>query len=153
MIFKEDINAVIDRAFLEGVDKFYLPSISSKEIDNLLLLEEKFPGKCFAMMGLHPCNVKKNYKDELNIVQQWLQKRKFAAIGEIGLDFYWDKTFIQQQYDAFKIQIEWSLQYNLPIVIHTRNAMRENSERYKRISIKKYPWNIPLFQWNFRRWQ
>ena len=123
--FKPDIREVINRAEAEGVEKFYLPAIDSTEIDNMLLLEKKFPGKCMAMMGLHPCSVKENYKDELFIVKEWLNKRKFAAIGEIGLDFYWDKTFTKQQYEAFRVQIEWSLEYNLPIVIHTRNAMQE----------------------------
>ncbi len=123
--FKTDIKEVLKRAETEGVNKFYLPGIDSSEIENIILLEEKFPGKCIAMMGLHPCSVKENYQDELAVVADWLSKRKFAAVGEIGLDFYWDKTFIDLQYEAFKIQIELSLQYKLPIVIHTRNAMQE----------------------------
>lgn len=123
--FKNDINEVIKRAEDEGVQKFYLPAIDSSEIENMLLLEEKFPGKCLAMMGLHPCSVKENYLEELAIVKDWLTKRKFAAVGEIGLDFYWDKTFVAQQYEAFRVQIDLSLQYNLPIVIHTRDAMQE----------------------------
>jgi len=129
--FKPDINEVINRAEAEGVKKFYLPGIDSTEIDNMLLLEKKFPGKCMAMMGLHPCSVKENYGDELSIVKEWLSKRKFAAVGEIGLDFYWDKTFTQQQYEAFRMQIELSLQYKLPIVIHTRNAMQETIDVVK----------------------
>ncbi len=123
--FKNDITQVMDRAGATGVKKFYLPGIDSTAIDNMLLLEEKFPGKCFAMMGLHPCSVKENFQDELTIVKKWLAKRKFAAVGEIGLDFYWDKTFTIQQYEAFRMQIELALQYKLPIVIHTRNAMQE----------------------------
>ena len=123
--FKADIDAVIKRAEAEGVNKFYLPAIDSREIENMLLLERTFPGKCFAMMGLHPCSVKANYEEELAIVKEWLTKRQFAAIGEIGLDFHWDKTFAEQQYDAFRTQIELSLHYNLPIVIHTREAMQE----------------------------
>jgi len=129
--FKTDIKEVVIRAEAEGVNKFYLPGIDSSEIENILLLEEKFPGKCIAMMGLHPCSVMENYQDELAIVADWLSKRKFAAVGEIGLDFYWDKTFTDQQYIAFKIQIELSLQYNLPIVIHTRNAMQETIDVVK----------------------
>jgi len=129
--FKMDINAVIERAATEGVNKFYLPGIDSAEIENILLLEEKFPGKCIAMMGLHPCSVKENYAEELNIVKDWLAKRKFAAVGEIGLDFYWDKTFTVQQYEAFRMQIELALQYDLPIVIHTRNAMQETIDVVK----------------------
>ena len=83
------------------------------------------------MMGLHPCSVKENYWDELRIVKEWLSKRKFAAVGEIGLDFYWDQTFIAQQYEAFRMQIEFSLQYDLPIVIHSRNAMQETIDVVK----------------------
>jgi TatD DNase family protein len=129
--FKNDITAVIKRAEDEGVQKFYLPGIDSSEIENILLLEAKFPGKCIAMMGLHPCYVKENYQEELATVKDWLTKRKFAAVGEIGLDFYWDKTFATQQYNAFRLQIELSLQYNLPIVIHTRNAMQETIDVVK----------------------
>jgi TatD DNase family protein len=123
--FTADIDEVIKRAVIEGADKFYLPAIDSTTHEQMIKLEENYPGKCIAMMGLHPCSVKENYAEELHIVEDWLAKRKFAAVGEIGLDFYWDKTFIQQQYDAFRKQIELSLQYKLPIVIHTRNAMPE----------------------------
>jgi len=129
--FKKDIEQVIERAEAEGVRKFCLPGIDSSEIDNMLLLEERFPGKCIAMMGLHPCSVKENYQDELDIVKNWLTKRKFAAVGEIGLDFYWDETFAEQQYIAFRTQIELSLKYNLPIVIHTRDAMQETIDVVK----------------------
>ena len=129
--FKNDITDVIKRAEFESVEKFYLPAIDSFEIENMLLLETKFPGKCIAMMGLHPCYVKENYQQELDIVSSWLSKRKFAAVGEIGLDFYWDKTFVKQQYSAFRAQIELALQYNLPIVIHTREAMQESIDVVK----------------------
>jgi TatD DNase family protein len=134
--FKNDIGEVIDRAIGEGVGKFYLPAIDSIETKRLLDLESRFPGKCFAMMGLHPCSVKENYKNELKAVKEWLDKRSFAAIGEIGLDFYWDKTFTQQQYESFEQQIEWSIEYDLPIVIHTRNAMTETIEVVKKYSSK-----------------
>lgn len=126
--FKAGIIEVMERAFASGVNKFYLPAIDSSEHANMFLLEEKYPAACMAMMGLHPCSVKENYHNEIKIVEEWLAKRKFAAIGEIGLDFYWDKTFIKQQYEAFRMQIELSLQHKLPIVIHTRNAMQETIE-------------------------
>lgn len=129
--FKNDIPEVIKRAEDEGISKFYLPGIDSSEIENMLLLETKFPGKCIAMMGLHPCYVKENFLEELAVVKEWLAKRKFAAVGEIGLDFYWDKNFVMQQYEAFRLQIELSLQYDLPIVIHTRNAIRETIDVVK----------------------
>src|ERR1700712_3674349 len=114
--FTDDIQGIIDRALDEDIKKFYLPGIDSSTIDNMLQLENKYPGKCFSMMGLHPCSVKENYLDELKLVQYWLSKRKFAAVGEIGLDFYWDRSFDSQQYQAFHQQIEWALDHNLPIV-------------------------------------
>lgn len=123
--FAGDIKEVIERAEKEQVGRFYLPAIDSSTHDNMLLLEEQYPGKCRAMMGLHPCSVNGGYIHELKMVEDWLTKRKFVAIGEIGLDFYWDKTFTAEQYTAFRQQIELALQYQLPIVIHTRNAMAE----------------------------
>ena len=132
--FAGDIDSVITNANAIGVKKFYLPAIDSTATDAMLLLEEKFPGKCIAMMGLHPCYVKENYKEELELVNSWLAKRKFAAIGEIGLDYYWDRTFVKQQEEAFRTQIEWALQYKLPVVIHTRNAMQETINIVKEYS-------------------
>ncbi len=123
--FVADIDEVIKRALLEGVQRFYLPAIDSKTLNSMLALEEKYPGVCIALAGLHPCSVHENYREELLIVEEILSKRRFVAVGEIGLDFYWDKTFTMQQYDAFNIQIELSIQYNIPIVIHSRNAMQE----------------------------
>jgi TatD DNase family protein len=123
--FIADINEVLDRAATENVNKFYLPAIDSTTHNNMILIEEKYKDKCEAMMGLHPCSVKENYISELQIVEHWLQQRKFAAIGEIGLDFYWDKTFTTQQHEAFIFQIELAIKYKLPIVIHTRKAMSE----------------------------
>jgi TatD DNase family protein len=123
--FAADIDKVIERAAAEGVEKFYLPAIDSTATASMLALEARFTGKCIAMMGLHPCYVKENYKDELQQVEEWLGKRSFAAVGEIGLDHYWDKTYVKEQEEAFRLQVEWSIKYNLPIVIHTRNAMQE----------------------------
>src|SRR5829696_7840667 len=88
--FEEDIETVLQRADQEGITKFFLPAIDSASHDRVLMLESRFSSKCVAMMGLHPTSVKENYEEELRIVEQWLQKRKFAAVGEIGLDFYWD---------------------------------------------------------------
>jgi TatD DNase family protein len=94
----------------------------------MLALEKKYPGVCISMMGLHPCYVKENVQDELAIVEKWINQRDFVAIGEIGLDFYWDKTFVEQQRAAFETQMEWALAKKWPIVIHTRNAMQETIE-------------------------
>lgn len=123
--FENDIAQVIENAQQEAVQQFYLPNIDSASIEDMLQLEAKYPGVCIAMMGLHPCSVKENYNEELQTVENWLQKRSFAAVGEIGLDFYWDRSFEIQQYDAFRRQTELALQYRLPIVIHTREAMQQ----------------------------
>ena len=132
--FEADLEAVMQRAFEAGVQKFYLPAIDSNTTADMLRLEKSYPGICIPMAGLHPCSVKDNYVQELELVNRMLSQRKFAAIGEIGLDLYWDKTFIHQQYDAFNQQIELAMAYQLPIVIHTREAMKETLkviENYK----------------------
>ena len=134
--FEVDIEEVIQNATIEGVQKFYLPGIDSTAIESMLALEKQFPEKCIPMMGLHPCYVKNNYNEELEIVRGWLTKRVFVAIGEIGLDFYWDKTFVTQQYQVFRTQIEWAIEYNRPIVIHTRNAMQETINLVKEYKSK-----------------
>jgi len=134
--FKNDIGEVMERAIQSGVERFYLPGIDSTVIPDMLQLEEKYPGRCFAMMGLHPCSVKENYQEELSIVETWLNQRPFAAVGEIGLDFYWDKTFADQQYEAFDQQMQWALDRKMPIVIHTRNAMQETINRVKPFASK-----------------
>ena len=126
-----EIDAILNNAVAVGIEKIIMPGIDSTCIDDMLLLETKYPNKCIAMMGLHPCYVKENYVTELAIVEDWLSKRKFVAIGEIGLDFYWDKTFTEQQYKAFETQMQWAIDYNTPIVIHTRNAMGETIEAVK----------------------
>ena len=124
--FTDDIAEVIQRAESEGVEQFYLPAIDSSVLEDLLALEQRYPGKCIAMMGLHPCSVKANFEEELRLVEEWLGRRKFAAVGEIGLDFYWDRTFEAAQFDAFHRQIEWALHAQLPIVIHSRESISES---------------------------
>jgi TatD DNase family protein len=134
--FAQDIDSVMLRADNEGIKKIFFPAIDSSHHDEMFLLEQKFPNTCFLMMGLHPCSVKENYLDELKIVEELLKKRKFAAIGEIGLDFYWDTNFAKQQYAAFEQQMQWALDYSLPINIHTRNATQETIECVKPFSQK-----------------
>jgi TatD DNase family protein len=134
--FKTDIDAVIERAKKVGVKKFYLPAIDSGVTDNMLALEAAFGEACFAMMGLHPCSVKENYKEELKKVEQWLHKRSFAGVGETGLDFYWDKTFVSQQYESFEMQMQWALERNKPVVIHTRKAIQEAIDTVKSFAVK-----------------
>ena len=126
--FEKDFEEALQRALDAGVEKFYMPGIDSTVIDDMLKLEKLYPSKFFLMMGLHPCSVKENFLEELKIIEEYLSKRKFVAVGEIGLDFYWDTTFKEQQFTAFNMQMEMALQHGLPIVIHTRNAMKETIE-------------------------
>ncbi len=132
--FDEDIDMVIDRAIAEGITKMYLPAIDSSCTERMFEVEKKFPTRCFAMAGLHPCSVNENFEAELLHVEQLLQTRKFSGIGETGLDFYWDKTFISQQYIALERQIAFALQYDLPLILHTRNATQETIDVIKKYS-------------------
>ena len=127
----KDLDIVVKNAITHGIDKILLPAIDSNTLNAMLTVEAAYPNNCIAMMGLHPCYVKENYMQELAIVESWLGKRKFIAIGEIGLDFYWDKTFTEQQHIVFNQQMQWALDYDLPIAIHTRNAMQETIEAVK----------------------
>lgn len=129
--FDTDRKETIERALAAGVTKMYLPAIDSESIAAMLQMEADYPANCTLMMGLHPCYVKENWQAELALVKYWLSKRKFAAVGEIGLDFYWDKTFADQQYQAFDTQMQWALDYKLPINIHTRNVMQETINAVK----------------------
>ena len=128
---KENIEVIMKNAMDNGIDTIVMPAIDSTTLDAMLEVEASYPINCMAMMGLHPCSVKENVNDELAIIEAQLQKRKFIAIGEIGLDYYWDKTFTAEQMLAFEKQMDWALDYKLPIVIHTRNAMGETIEAVK----------------------
>lgn len=128
--FAADRKETLERAKKEGVNKFYLPAIDSNTLQAMLALENS-DATCIAMMGLHPCYVTTTYKTELATVEEWLDKRAFVAVGEIGLDYYWSTEFATQQKEAFTLQMEWALQRNLPIVIHTRNAMQDTLDMVK----------------------
>lgn len=130
--FDDDRTQVIEHALEFGVKRIFLPNIDSTSISGMLSLTSAYPENCFGMMGLHPCSVKEDYEQELKIIEQWLRERnsgqgtgKFYAVGEIGIDLYWDKTFLVQQQLAFRRQIELAKQFQLPIVIHTRSSFRE----------------------------
>ena len=123
--FDNDRAEMLKRAEKEGVGKILLPAIDSATHEQMLGVEVQNPGKYISMMGVHPCSIKEDYVSELKIAREYLDKRKFIAVGEIGLDFYWDKTFTEQQYLAFHEQIEWALHFDIPIVIHSRNATDE----------------------------
>lgn len=123
--FDEDRSEIIHTAIGKGIERFFLPNIDSSSINGMLTLEKEFPNNCYAMMGLHPCSVKENYKEELALSEKWLNKRSFCAIGEIGIDLYWDKSTLAIQQDAFRTQINWAKERNLPFVIHCRDAFDE----------------------------
>lgn len=123
--FKEDQSAMMERAKEAGVSRFFVPAIDSSYTERMFQLEKKYPKEVFLMMGLHPCYVKNNYLEELEFVKKWIDKRNFYAIGEIGIDLYWDTSTLQIQQDAFVKQINWAKEKKLPIVIHCREAFDE----------------------------
>jgi len=125
------MDMVIENSIKAGISKILMPAIDSTTLDAMLKVEAQFPRHCMAMIGLHPCYVKENYKEELKLVEDWIEKRKFIAIGEIGLDFYWDKTFVKEQQFVFETQMQWAIDLQLPIAIHTRNAMGETIQAVK----------------------
>lgn len=123
--FEPDRAAMMERADKAGIIKVLMPAIDSSTHAKMIQLETDFPGQCMAMIGLHPCSVMKNYDTEIHQIEQWLAKKKFVAIGETGLDFYWDLTYKEQQYIVFQQQIDWALQYDIPVVLHSRNSTDE----------------------------
>ncbi|MCK4466155.1 MAG: TatD family hydrolase [Bacteroidales bacterium] len=120
--FDNDREQVIKSALNDGVRKFLLPNIDNSTVLPMLKLTGQFPEACFPMMGLHPTSVKADYNKKLIMVANWLPKEPFCAIGEIGIDLYWDKQFLQEQIRAFRYQIELALKHNLPVVIHSRQS-------------------------------
>ncbi len=123
--FDQDRAAMMQRALEAGVERFFIPAIDSTYTQAMLDLESNYPNNVFLMMGLHPTHVKENYEEELTQVEAWLAKRKFYAVGEIGIDLYWDQTFLNQQQEAFAYQIRLAKKHQLPIVIHCRDAFDE----------------------------
>ncbi|MCT4604199.1 MAG: TatD family hydrolase [Marinifilum sp.] len=137
--FNGDIQEIIEKSKEAGVEKILLPNIDSESIEPMHALEKMFPEYCIPMMGLHPTSVKENYKEELELCKNWLESKKYCAVGEIGIDLYWDKIFVKEQQIAFDTQINWALEYNLPIVIHSResfNEIFEILENYKASPLK-----------------
>ncbi|MEN9323796.1 MAG: hypothetical protein RL699_1576 [Bacteroidota bacterium] len=123
--FQDDQAEMMQRSLAAGVSRFFVPAIDSSCTDAMYALEANYPNEVFLMMGLHPTYVKDNYQDELAHVEKQLAARKFYAIGEIGIDLYWDKTHLEEQKIAFTTQIQWAKKYKLPIVIHCRDAFDE----------------------------
>ncbi len=135
--FKDDIDDVMQRAISVGVKKFYLPSISSKYNKSMHDLESKFPDRIFCMIGLHPCYVDKNFELEIEFVKEQIKSNSYKAIGEIGIDLFHEKKYFKQQIIAFEEQIKLALEYDLPIVIHSRESFDEIFEVLKKYKSDK----------------
>lgn len=123
--FIHDVDEVLQRAYDNDVKKVILPNIDSGSVKRLLDLADTYPHLCYPLMGLHPTSVAADYREELEAVEYWLGKRKFYGIGEIGIDLYWDRTFLNEQQDAFRYQIKLAKSYQLPIIIHVRDSFDE----------------------------
>jgi TatD DNase family protein len=126
--FDEDLGEVMERSLEEGVSWILMPNIDHTSIDRMLEVELKYPTSTHAMMGLHPCSVDKNFERELYEVENWLGKRNFIAVGEIGTDLYWDKSKFEYQKEALRIQCDLALKHELPVVLHCRESIDETIE-------------------------
>lgn len=129
--FNDDIDEVLQNAYKNDVRKIVLPNIDSGTIKRLLDLSNSYPHICYPLMGLHPTSVSRDFKEELSVVEYWLEKQKFYGIGEIGIDLYWDRTYIEEQKEAFRYQIKLARNRKLPIVIHVRESFNEVYEIVK----------------------
>jgi TatD DNase family protein len=123
--YDSDRDDVIRECLENGVKQLFMPNVDLETIDAMLEAELRYPGVCIPMMGLHPCDVKKDFESHLYKMEDWIQKRDFAAIGETGLDLYWDKTFFEQQKESLRIHIHWAKEKKWPIVLHCRESMDE----------------------------
>jgi len=126
--FKADASDMLLRCEENAVKKIFMPNIDHTSIDAMMEIELKYPDRCYSMMGLHPCSVKKDFEKELYLVEDWLNKRKFSAVGEMGTDLYWDKSFWKEQQEAFMVQVQWAKKHQLPVIIHCRESMDETIE-------------------------
>ena len=123
--FAADLKRLMQKSTANQISKYYLPNIDSSSIEAMLEVEAAYPGQCLAMMGLHPCSVDEQSEEQLATLRQWLEKRQFAGIGEIGLDLYWDKTHFEAQKKAFMQQLDWALEFDYGVSIHCRSAFDE----------------------------
>lgn len=117
-----DLSGVIERSMAAGVQRFFIPNVDIETADSLVAITKQYPNNCYGMMGLHPCHVKENFEEELAALFAYFDREKFYAVGEIGIDLYWDKTTLDIQTTAFKRQVDFALQRNLPICIHSRES-------------------------------
>ncbi len=122
-VFANDLVEMIGRAQVAGVQRIYMPNIDADSIAPMLKLEEQFGGMCIPMMGIHPCYIDSGYREALHTAEAWLGKRSFCAIGEIGIDLYWDKTYFTEQQEAFIIQLNWARELKIPVSIHCRESL------------------------------
>lgn len=129
--FKADLENVIKKAQANGVQKMLMPNVDTGSIEPMKHIALDYPDICLPMIGLHPCYVKEDYQQQLSTIQQELEQNKYVAIGEIGLDLYWDKTFFEQQKESFLLQTQWAMENDLPIAIHSREATKEAIELLK----------------------
>lgn len=126
--FDTDRAEIIDRARQVGITHIVLPNVDSESLPRMLELEAAYPDYCYASIGIHPTSIDENYQSSLQLVRSELERRSWVAIGEIGLDLYWDKTFLTQQIIALQQQLEWALEFDLPVIIHVRDAFRETMD-------------------------
>ncbi|MBS9524110.1 TatD family hydrolase [Litoribacter ruber] len=129
--YDDDRDAIIASCLEKGVNKIYMPNIDVESIDAMLEAEHKYPDVCIPTMGLHPCDVDKDFDKQLYVMEDWLKKRPFAAVGEIGLDLYWDKTFFEHQKEALRIQIRWAIEKGYPIILHCRDSIDQTIQVVK----------------------
>jgi len=134
--FRDDREEVLNRAIENDIRKIVLPNIDSSTVKMMLDLADQYPQICFPLMGLHPTSVKEDYEEELELVEYWIKKRKFYGIGEVGIDLHWDRSFLNEQRDVFRRQVILAKKYDLPLVIHTRDAFNET---YKILEEEKSP--------------
>ena len=120
--FEDDLKEILAKSKSAGVGKILMPNIDLDSLELMHRVEDEYQGYCFSMLGLHPCSVKEDYKEVLQILESWLDKRSYVAIGEIGMDLYWDKSYQVQQENAFITQLGWAKSYKKPIAVHSRNA-------------------------------
>ncbi len=152
--FDKDRNSVVENAVKAGVQYMLLPNVDEETIQPMMDLCAAFPGNCKPMMALHPTSVKDDFEETLARIKPWFDKGVMCAVGETGIDLYWDKTYFHQQVQAFKTQIEWALEYDLPVVIHSRNSVEEIMEvldEYRGKGLKGvmhcFPGNVEQAQW------
>ncbi|EPR65006.1 TatD family hydrolase [Cyclobacterium qasimii] len=126
--FSEDAEEVVKRSFEAGIDKIFMPNIDLESIEGMLALEQKFPGVCYPMLGLHPCDVDKDFEKTLFEMEKWWDKHTFYGVGETGIDLHWDKTHLEEQKASLKVHVKWAKEKQLPLILHCRESLNETLE-------------------------